>query len=524
MRNQTKGFTLLEIILVIAAIGILAAIVLVAINPNRQLAQVRNAERRSEINTIYKAIEQYLIDTGSYPAGITTSIQDICINGNTTNCVNLGVLVPDYIAAIPIDPGGAAYKVGINAGNNRVSVIAINAELGQGILMNGYSNANGGNDIVYGNGVWVAVVGSQIMRSIDGFNWTVIPAPAAVNWRAVIYDGPVGNKQFVAVSSSGGSLQPVMTSSDGITWTLRNVPQTGEWRGIAYGNGVYVAISSTGTRKVMTSTNAIDWTLQDAGATNNSAVWWSITHGGPTGGQLFVAVSVQGQRLMTSPDGITWTPQAVPSSNRWFHVDWDNSQFVALGNTGTANRVMTSPDGITWTLRITPNLTSNVVTKSLVSNVATVTTSTPHGMSVGNMLVNVAGVDATFNVGSISRPGVTITAVTSNTLSYIRTAANVDPTDVSPVGTVSSDPQWTNLAYGSGVWVATARDGFTRIMTSSDNGVSWVARSHPGNDQSWEGVEYANGLFVAVAVNGIDRVITSPDGITWTSRTTNPKP
>jgi prepilin-type N-terminal cleavage/methylation domain-containing protein len=131
-----KGFTLLEILLVIAAIGLLAAIILVAINPNRQLAQVRNAERRSEVNTIYKALEQYLIDKGSYPTGITTSIQDICINGNTTNCVNLGVLVPDYIAAIPIDPGGGAYRVVINTSNNRVSIYASNAELGQGIGIN----------------------------------------------------------------------------------------------------------------------------------------------------------------------------------------------------------------------------------------------------------------------------------------------------------------------------------------------------------------------------------------------------
>lgn len=72
-----KGFTLLEILLVIAAIGVLAAIVIVAINPNRQLSQVRDTERQSDVNALSKAMEQYLIDQGEYPAGITNEYQRI---------------------------------------------------------------------------------------------------------------------------------------------------------------------------------------------------------------------------------------------------------------------------------------------------------------------------------------------------------------------------------------------------------------------------------------------------------------
>jgi prepilin-type N-terminal cleavage/methylation domain-containing protein len=64
--RANKGFTLLEILLVIAAIGILASIVLVAINPTRQINQVRQAAINSDKNTIEKALQQRLIDTGNY--------------------------------------------------------------------------------------------------------------------------------------------------------------------------------------------------------------------------------------------------------------------------------------------------------------------------------------------------------------------------------------------------------------------------------------------------------------------------
>jgi prepilin-type N-terminal cleavage/methylation domain-containing protein len=102
--NQNKGFTLLEILLVIAAIGILAAIVLVAINPNRQIEAARQAKRRTDINTITKAIQQYSIDNnGQYPTGIETGAKAICQTGNTpTGCIDLSTfLVPTYIASIP---------------------------------------------------------------------------------------------------------------------------------------------------------------------------------------------------------------------------------------------------------------------------------------------------------------------------------------------------------------------------------------------------------------------------------------
>ena len=82
--------------------------------------------------------------------------------------------------------------------------------------------------------------------------------------------------------------------------------------------------------------------------------------------------------------------------------------------------------------KVYPTITASVNNKALTSNVATLTTTAAHGLAVG-MTVSVSGVDATFN------GDYTITAVTSTTFSYAKTASNVTSTAVSPVGTATSN-------------------------------------------------------------------------------------
>ncbi|MFH1188623.1 MAG: LamG-like jellyroll fold domain-containing protein [bacterium] len=74
--KKTSGFTLLEILLVVAAIGILAGVVVIAINPAKQLAEARNAQRRADVEALLEAVYQYSIDNnGNFPAGIDTQIR-----------------------------------------------------------------------------------------------------------------------------------------------------------------------------------------------------------------------------------------------------------------------------------------------------------------------------------------------------------------------------------------------------------------------------------------------------------------
>lgn len=127
MRSHThKAFTLLEILLVIAAIGILAAIVIVAINPQRQLEQVREVTVISEVDSIAKALEQRMIEVGRYDSQIDTSYQEICAIPEGTNCVDLSSLVPTFLPTIPVHASatgeGSGYEVGIHPENGRISV------------------------------------------------------------------------------------------------------------------------------------------------------------------------------------------------------------------------------------------------------------------------------------------------------------------------------------------------------------------------------------------------------------------
>jgi prepilin-type N-terminal cleavage/methylation domain-containing protein len=139
--GKNKGFTLLEVLLVIAIIAILAAIVIIAINPNKQLGDSRNAQRRSDVNTILNAVYQYTIDNnGNLPASITLVDTEIC---NTTGVpcaglIDLGVLTTSekYLVSVPedpqgstTDPDGTGYFI-LKTANNRVTVRANQPEQG----------------------------------------------------------------------------------------------------------------------------------------------------------------------------------------------------------------------------------------------------------------------------------------------------------------------------------------------------------------------------------------------------------
>jgi len=136
MNHRRSGFTLLEILLVVAAIGVLAAIVFVAINPNRQLAKVRDSERQSEVNTLYDAIQQYEIENnGQWPSEIENmaadSSKEICRAGQTCGSDFVEVendLVPEYVADVPEGPQAAGNSTGYRVIKSDTGRLAVSTQ------------------------------------------------------------------------------------------------------------------------------------------------------------------------------------------------------------------------------------------------------------------------------------------------------------------------------------------------------------------------------------------------------------
>lgn len=137
--SQKKGFTLVEVLLVVVIIAILAGVVIVAVNPGRQISQANNTQRSSDVRAILDGVTQYTIDNrGALPTAVTLVATEIgSAVGMIDICANL---VPTYTAAMPFDPTAAGahftscadYSTGYNISkdaNNRVTVSAPAAEL-----------------------------------------------------------------------------------------------------------------------------------------------------------------------------------------------------------------------------------------------------------------------------------------------------------------------------------------------------------------------------------------------------------
>ena len=99
---KNKGFTLLELMIVLVIIGLLAGI----IGPNlfKNLEKSEKTTARAQVDAFTKAIDEYRIDNGSFP--------------DSASGLNALLVAPagasrwngPYIKKIPVDPWGMSYQ------------------------------------------------------------------------------------------------------------------------------------------------------------------------------------------------------------------------------------------------------------------------------------------------------------------------------------------------------------------------------------------------------------------------------
>lgn len=132
---KNKGFTLIEILVVIGIIAVLSAVVLVAINPARQFKLARDSQRVSNVTAILNAISQNIAENkGLFVCGNqlpepeeTISVQELDI----ASC-----LIPNYISVLPFDPGIADayfnsitdYDTGYRVGQDSEGRVTVSAD------------------------------------------------------------------------------------------------------------------------------------------------------------------------------------------------------------------------------------------------------------------------------------------------------------------------------------------------------------------------------------------------------------
>ena len=209
----------------------------------------------------------------------------------------------------------------------------------------------GGNiwgSMAYGANTWVAMPtgGNIAAYSTTASIWTSITLPLASTWSCITY----GNGYFVALSTS--TTTGIYSNSKGLGWRTFTMPSNVPWSSIVYSNGTFVAIAS-GYNVAAYATNFTRGAVSFTASTLPSSSTWTnlavgITQVAGVPSTVFVTLASGTSNGAYSINfGATWLSMTLPVSSTWSSVAWGNNRFVAISSSSTIQPIY-SFDGINW--------------------------------------------------------------------------------------------------------------------------------------------------------------------------------
>lgn len=99
-RNSQRGFTLVDLLVIVSVIGLLLSLMLTSVNVLR--ARGYDTTRKAEMRQLQTALELYHNDHGEYPTTHNVWFGDSPMGGNKT--IWVPNLAPKYVSELPTDP------------------------------------------------------------------------------------------------------------------------------------------------------------------------------------------------------------------------------------------------------------------------------------------------------------------------------------------------------------------------------------------------------------------------------------
>lgn len=144
IRRARPGFTILEILIVLAVFGLLATLAVLSLNSAR--ARVRDAQRLSDVSTVSTALSRYWLEKATYPS--SAGVQ-LAAPGSNTEVLSAGgfekregAQSPIYLERLPVGPRVNEfyrYKGGANGYSIRFETES-DTELGKANVWYAHSN------------------------------------------------------------------------------------------------------------------------------------------------------------------------------------------------------------------------------------------------------------------------------------------------------------------------------------------------------------------------------------------------